>query len=200
MSHPEFFERVPRLRARDPLAEFLGASDDGILEYGYADAVRLAGHSCPTVAAAYRITLLGLARLYGRELPERGGVRVDIRQAQEEGVAGVIGAVASLLTGTAGEGGFRGLGGRFGRRGLLRYGVTLPLDYRFTRLDTGAAVDCGVDLRHVPADPEMPLLMQKCLQGQADRQERERFAGLWQDRVRRLLTEHWEDPRVFVAG
>ena len=32
----------------DPLAALLGAAEDGRLEYHYADAVRLAGHSCPT--------------------------------------------------------------------------------------------------------------------------------------------------------
>lgn len=31
----------------DPLAEFLGAAEGGLIEYGYADAVKLAGHSCP---------------------------------------------------------------------------------------------------------------------------------------------------------
>jgi len=33
---------------RDPLAELLGAAEGGIVEYRYADAVKLAGHSCPT--------------------------------------------------------------------------------------------------------------------------------------------------------
>lgn len=31
-------------------AQPCGAADRGLIEYGYADAVRLAGHSCPTVA------------------------------------------------------------------------------------------------------------------------------------------------------
>ena len=39
---PDFFAAVPRLAVRDPLAEFLGAAEGGVLEYGYADAVRLA--------------------------------------------------------------------------------------------------------------------------------------------------------------
>lgn len=43
MSYPDFFDAVPRLRLCDPLAVFLGASDDGVIEYGYIDAVKLAG-------------------------------------------------------------------------------------------------------------------------------------------------------------
>ena len=39
---PEFFTDAPTLRVYDPLAEFLGAAADGIIEYRYADAVRLA--------------------------------------------------------------------------------------------------------------------------------------------------------------
>ena len=53
MQYPAFFDAVPHLRLRDPLAEFLGAIEDGVVEYTYVDAVKLAGHSCPTVASAY---------------------------------------------------------------------------------------------------------------------------------------------------
>mgnify|MGYP003492414693 FL=1 len=41
---------------RDPLAELLGAAEGGRLEYTYADAVKLTGHSCPTVAGAWLAT------------------------------------------------------------------------------------------------------------------------------------------------
>ena len=53
MSFPDFFDQVPRITLRDPLADLLGSVTGGLMSYGYADAVRLAGHSCPTVAAAY---------------------------------------------------------------------------------------------------------------------------------------------------
>lgn len=52
MSFAEFFYAVPRVTLQDPLAEVLGRRR-GAIEYGYADAVRLAGHSCPTVAGTY---------------------------------------------------------------------------------------------------------------------------------------------------
>ncbi len=200
MQFPEFFDRVPRLRVRDPLAAFLGAAEGGVMEYGYADAVRLAGHSCPTVASAYRITGLAMERLYRATIPERGGIRIEFRQAREEGVTGVVAAVATLLTGASGEEGFHGLGGRFGRRGLLSFGRPVPMDFRFVRQDNGAWVDCAVDLRHVPADPALPLLIQKCLRGEAEADDHRLFGELWQDRVRRLLLDHWDDGRVFVVA
>ena len=68
---PAFFAQAPTQRVRDPLAQFLGAATDGVLEYHYADAVRLAGHSCPTVAGAYLLTRRGLRALYGDDLPDR---------------------------------------------------------------------------------------------------------------------------------
>jgi len=53
MKYPSFIDVVPKIKLYDPLAEFLGAIDDGIVEYIYFDAIKLAGHSCPTVASAY---------------------------------------------------------------------------------------------------------------------------------------------------
>lgn len=199
MHTPSFFDDVPRLRLRDPLAEFLGACADGVIEYAYLDAVKLAGHSCPTVAGAYGLTRRALAALYGDELPERGGVRVDFRDQRTGGVTGVIANVVSLLTGAAGDTGFKGIAGRFERRGLLDFGADTPLDLRFTRTDTGAAVDAATNLREVPADREMPALMQRALAGEASEEERQRFGLLWQERVRRILLDHADDENVFVV-
>ena len=77
MSFPAFFDAVPRFKMRDPLAEFLGAAEGGVLEYAYVDVVKLAGHSCPTVLGAWLTTRAALARLYGDELPQRGEIRVQ---------------------------------------------------------------------------------------------------------------------------
>jgi hypothetical protein len=197
MRVPDFFDQVPRLRVRDPLADFLGAAEGGLLEYGYADAVKLAGHSCPTVATAYVLGHRALGLLYADAVPERGGVRIDLAEPLDAGVTGVIAAVLTLLTGAAPSGGFKGIGARFSRRDLQRFGLELPLMLRLTRVDTGAAVDAGADTARVPADPALPGLMQRCLSGAADAEEQRRFATLWQDRVRRLLLDHWEDPVVF---
>lgn len=112
---------MPPIILRDRLAEFLGAADGGLIEYHYADVVRLAGHSCPTVAGAYLMTSRALKALYGDDMPERGDIRVDFRESQAAGVVGVTASVIGMLTGAAGIGGFKGLAGNFSRRDLLRF-------------------------------------------------------------------------------
>ncbi len=197
MKYPEFFTLVPGITLRDPLADFLGAFAGGLVEYTYLDAVKLAGHSCPTVASAYWLTQRSLRALYGPETPERGAIRVEFREDRLVGVVGVIATVVSLLTGAAGDMGFKGIGGRFGRRQLLQFSTDVPLEMRFTRTDTGAQVDALANLSAVSGDPAMPALLQRCLHGQASAAEARQFAELWQDRVRRILLEHGEDDGVF---
>ena len=201
MQVPPFFDAVPRVAMRDPLAETLGAADDGIIEYGYVDAVKLAGHSCPTVAGAWLMTVKALARLYGDDLPRRGEIRVELRQPQDEGVAGVIGNVAGLLTGAAGDGGFKGLAGRFSRRGLLAYGAPIDGDIRYTRTDTGKSVEVAYHPEVVERPAELKALMQTALGPSADAQARRAFGGAWQEWVRRIVVDHADDPAlVTVAG
>ncbi|MFZ3041343.1 MAG: hypothetical protein WA108_06040 [Thiobacillus sp.] len=86
MSFPEFFAAVPRLALHDPLADILGAAANGLVEYGYTDAVKLTGHSCPTVAGAYLMTLKALAKPYPDGYPERGGIKVELKAAQPDGL------------------------------------------------------------------------------------------------------------------
>jgi len=197
-SFPAFFDEVPTIRVQDPLAEFLGAVRGGRLEYRYADVVQFAGHSCPTVASAFLMTRAALAALYPETLPRRGELRVELREPAAEGVTGVIGGVAGFLTGAAGEGGFHGIGGRFVRQGLLAFAAPIATQLRFTRLDTGDSVGVSADLRHVAGDPSAMELMPLCLRGLATPQQEEAFRAAWQDRVRRLLLQHADDPRVIV--
>lgn len=198
MSLPDFFEQVPLLRVQDPLAELLGSAEGGVLVYGYADAVRLTGHSCPTVAAAYWLTWRALALLYPDRLPERGGVRVEFQEGARSGSTGVVAAVVQLLTGAAGSSGFKGLGGRFNRAGLIRFAPHLLLSLRFTRLDNGEAVDAAADLSQVPPDPALEPLLARCVRGEGSADELQRLGLLWQARVRRLLLERADDPAVFI--
>ena len=196
MAFPEFFARVAPVTLRDPLAELLGAAEGGLIEYRFADAVRLAGHSCPTVAGAWLMTVRALRALYGDEIPERGNIAVVLRESLDSGVAGVIASVAGLLTGTAGAGGFKGLGGRYSRRNLLQFGVDGVSGMAFTRLDTNVAVDCTLRLETVPADPRLASLLGAILQGTADAGNTRLFGELWQDRVRRILIDHADDPDI----
>lgn len=184
----------------DPLAAFLGAFEEGVVEYGYVDVVKLAGHSCPTVASAYGMTRLALAALYGSQLPERGAIRVEFRQDILAGVTGVVANIVSMLTGATQDTGFKGLAGRFDRRHLMSFNADVPLEIRFTRADTGGRVDVGADLQRVAGDPDTAALMQRCLGGAASAEERARFGALWQDRVRRILLDHGDDPSVFVVN
>ena len=196
MSYPEFFAAVPRLTLYDPLAEFLGAAENGLIEYGYIDAVKLAGHSCPTVAGAYLMTLKALATLYPEGHPERGSIRVELKAAQADGVAGVIAAVAGLLTGAAGEGGFKGVAGRFSRRDLLQFAAGIDAELRFTRMDSGAWATATYHPEVVPAPPEMQELMPKLLAGAAGAADKAEFGRLWQMRVKRILIDHFDDPEL----
>lgn len=198
MHTPEFFAAVPSLKMRDPLAEFLGACDGGVIEYSYLDAVKLAGHSCPTVASAYWLTRQALRALYGDALPERGAIRVEFRDDRLNGVTGVIANVVSMLTGATVDTGFKGLAGRFDRRRLLAFNADVPLEIRYTRIDSGAQIDAEANLRRVAGDPDMPAQMQRCLKGEADGEELRRFGALWQARVRRILLEHGDDAQVFI--
>lgn len=200
MSFPEFFAEVPTLRMRDPLAETLGASCDGLIEYGYADAVKLAGHSCPTVAGAWLMASRALTELYPDSLPQRGNIRVELRGAQDAGTIGVVGAILGLITGAAGEGGFKGLGGRHARRDLLKFGVDIDAEARITRLDNGTSVLLDYYPESVPPAPEMPPLMARVVGGVASAEERAAFGQLWQDRVRRILLQPAERPTIVLRA
>lgn len=198
MNHPEFYDEAPRLTTRDPLAAFLGSTKDGLFSYGYADIVRLAGHSCPAVAGAWLMTLQGLSWLYGDEIPERGGVEVHLRESRDQGVTGVIALVAGLATGAAPETGFGGLGpqGLFSRRGLLRFDAPIDGVMGLRRRDTGRGVILDIDTNHAPQTPELRVLLPRALSGAATAEELTRFAELWQERVRRMLIDHADDPKL----
>ncbi len=196
MAHPKFFDTARKIVLHDPLAEILGAAENGLMEYSYADAVNLAGHSCPTVAGAYIMTLKGLARLYGDQLPERGGVEVEFRNPQDSGVTGVIANVVGLITGAAGEGGFKGLGGLHRRCNLVTFSVPdVEGDVRFRRIDTRASVTLTYHPELVPSDPAIMQHLPALFNGTADAQGRRAFAEGWQNRVRRLL-EQIDNPAL----
>ncbi|MCB1887804.1 MAG: hypothetical protein KDH20_09375 [Rhodocyclaceae bacterium] len=195
MAFPDFYTRIPRLRLQDPLAELLGACDDGWLEYGFEDAVRLAGHACPTVAMAYALTVKGVNALFPAEAAQRGALRAHFANDADEGTTGVVASVVMLLTGAAGEGGFKGLAGQHARRDRLSFGRD-GSGYLLQR-DDGPAVMLSAQLDRVPAHPDTGALLSHCLSGSATPADRTRFACLWQDRLRRLLIDHWDDTAVW---
>jgi formylmethanofuran dehydrogenase subunit E len=187
MKYPTFFDDVEPIDTKDPLAEILGAMEDGLITYQYVDMVKLAGHSCPTVAGAWLMCKMGLEKLYGSDLPVRGNIKVEMRGALDEGVEGVNGNCIGLITGAANEGGFKGLGGKMGRDHRLFFGVSMEGEVRMTRLDNGTSVEMSYNPSIVPADPQMQPLMQKIMQGVATSEEKKRFGELWQARVEKIL-------------
>lgn len=197
MQLPDFFDAAPRLRLRDPLADFLGAARGGVIDYGYADVVKLAGHSCPTVASAYLLARAALAALYPQGLPERGAIKVELQGQRLDGVNGVFANVLSLLTGATEDTGFKGIGGRFDRRQLLFFGADIPAQLRLTRMDARAHVDATAHLEQVPGDPRTFQLLPRCLGEGASPEDLAEFHALWQSRVRALLIDHADDPAVF---
>ena len=199
MQLPEFFDAAPRIAVRDPLARFLGAAAEGVIEYRYADVVKLAGHSCPTVASAYLMTRAAFKALYPDTLPVRGEIRVELRDGRTAGTTGVVANVLSLLTGATNDTGFKGIGGRFDRRNLLHFDAGIDAQLRFTRVDSGAAAGVSARLDAVPFDPRVASLLPKCLNGVASNEETMLFQQLWQARVRTLLLDFADDPQVIVV-
>ena len=187
MSYPEFFDKVESIKLQDPIADILGAFENGEYEISYLEVVKAAGHSCPTVAGAYLVTAAALKALYGDERAVRGNLKVEFSESLEEGVAGVIGNVISHITGATDKSGFKGLGGKFARHSLMHFDADISSSARFTRINTQKSVDVFYDPSSVPADPAMMGLMQKTMQGAASKEEMQQFAALWQERVKRIF-------------
>lgn len=196
MKTPDFFSLIPSITLFDPLAEVLGAAENGIVEYTYEDIVKLAGHSCPTVAGAYLMVRSGLQSLYGDETPVRGEIKVLMKGKLGEGVVGVIANVASMITGATEKGGFHGLGGKFDRRDLLSYEAAIEEEMALERTDTLERVVLSYDPSCVPSDPMTGALLPLILSNRADKGERDLFGILWQERVRKIMIDYREDERL----
>ena len=187
MSYPKFFDSVESIKLVDPLSNVLGAFEDGLYEITFLEVVKAAGHSCPTVAGAYLITLEGLKALYEGQRAVRGEIKVEFRDPMEEGVAGVIGNVVSQITGATEKSGFKGLGGRFARHSLMKFNANINSSIRLTRADNGKSVDVYYDPSSIGGSPKMQMLMQKMMGGMATKEEVKEFGALWQDRVERIM-------------
>lgn len=183
MNYPGFFDNIEKIKLKDDLAEFLGATQEGIIEFSYIDVVKTAGHSCPTVLGAYLMTLEGLKALYKDETPKRGEIKVEFSEKIEDGVAGVIANVITNITGATTNSGFKGIMGLFSRNNLMAFESDISSNVKFTRRDTNDSVEVIYDPSSIGADPMMRELMQKSISKQATKEEAEMFGKLWQQRV-----------------
>ena len=166
---PGVLRRGARCDGYDPLARFLGAARQGLIEYRYADVVRLSGHSVPTVAGAYLMALMACAHSMA---PRRlcAAMEVFMRDAPGSGVTGVIASVVQLVTGAGNR--VSGCGKRtFARKNLLAFGADVDGVLGMRRRDTGKAVMVHFDNAVVPWLDAMPPLMAKAFSEQASSDE-----------------------------
>lgn len=187
-----FYDDVEPVRLRDPLAVFLGAIDEGDdFIFTYGDAIKLAGHSCPAVSGAYKITQKALKALYGSEVAVRGEISVRVLGSVDNGANGPISQVISLITGAAPETGFAGLGQSFVRKNKLIFDENNeePNTFVFTRDDTKKSVKISYHPERISQDEDVPHLFTKCIVGTAKEKEKEKFQKMWQDRVKTVLFE-----------
>ena len=187
MSYPKFYDEVETIKVKDQLSNVLGAFESGNYEFNYLDVVKSAGHSCPTVAGAYIITLEALKALYPNERAVRGNIKVEFKESLIDGVAGVIGNVVSQITGATDKSGFKGLNGMFARHSLMDFNSNIESSAKFTRVDNGKSVDVIYNPSNIMPNPAMQTLMQKMMQGDATPEELKEFGALWQDRVARIF-------------
>lgn len=195
----DFLKEVRPILFKEPLAETLGAfkEEGATLEYTFIDAVKMAGHACPTVAGAYLSCQKALERLYLDETPVRGEISITVYGEPDEGVYGVIAQVFSFLTGAAPASGFRSLGHKFKRKDLLQF-IPDKIDsqamcFEFRRLDNGKAVLVKFYPRQIPFSAEkakrLTELLEKVIWEAAKEKEKREFQELWMGRVRDMLLE-----------
>jgi len=196
----DFFDDVEEIRLKDPLAYTLGAmSPDEVMVFRYADAVKLAGHSCAAVSGAYKMTAKALKLLYGEMIPVRGDISVTIKGKPTDLAYGPISQVISFITGAAPDSGFKGLGGRFKRQNLLVFDEN-NFEFNtfiFARLDTSDKVKVVYNPQALPDDSRLGELGGKVFSGIAGEKEKEEFASLWQGKVRKILLEDDKYPGLF---
>ena len=196
MNYPKFYDKVEKFTLQDDLSAFLGATVDGIVEINYLDCVKLAGHSCPTVAGSYILTKVATSKLFGNDVPKRSTLKISFKESKDSGVTGVIGSVIGFILGCGDEGGFSGIGGKFNRKNLLSYGNSEQKgSVKFTNIYTDESVELNLDTSKVPGNPEMKELMQKSLMGTASKEEMLKFQQMWQARVEYMLLnpQIWRD-------
>ena len=196
MNYPLFYDTIEKIKVKDPLSDALGAFENGEYEFSYIDVVKLAGHSCPTVAGAYLITLEALKSLYPLDLAIRGNIKVEFEEAMEDGVAGVIANVISQVTGATDKSGFKGLQGKFARHSLMHFNTDIQASARFTRVDNSKSVDVFYNPSSILPNPDMQVIMQKMSQGTVSSDEVKEFGVLWQDRVKRIFENINEVLRI----
>lgn len=184
---------VDPIEIRDPVAEALGVLEPGDpFVITYADAVKEAGHSCPTASGAYRIVQLGLDAVYPDSYPVRSEVEVQAAGPRDDAAYGVMGRIISYVTGATEDDGFGGLAGGYGgRRDLLHFDAfdpdTVEPTFRFRRTDTDETIEVTYHVGDVPDGDTAVGNLRLILDGSASDEQRAAFADAWHRRVQVVL-------------
>lgn len=197
----EYIQQVPPIMMRDPLIEMFGQSS-GPIPYYYEEAVKMSGHSCMVVAAAWTMTRLALEELYQNgEVPVRGQIAIKMPGAEDEWNIGVFGEVMMFITGASPKTGFSGSILAKGnpltiRRNKMVYteepvGTRPPkMKFIFTRIDTGQSVAVSWNIALVQPPISEKILAKpgyKLAAGTATPEEAEKFNKNWNDAALFLL-------------
>ena len=123
-------------------------------------------------------------------------IKVEFKESETEGVAGVIGNAISNITGATRITGFKGLSGKFARHSLMDFDSKITSSARFTRIDTNESVDVFYNPSMVSGHPNTQSLMQKVMMGEANSEEKLEFGRLWQERVKAILVDNCDNENV----
>jgi hypothetical protein len=190
-----YITQVPPLMMVEPYFEIFGQTE-GAIPYYYAEAVKLAGHSCGATAGAWTITRKALEVLYPNgEIPVRGQIAVEAPGAEDEWFVGVFGEVITYITAAAPKTGFNGsdfaVNDVFVRQNKMVYAEApteqLPpmREWVFTRLDTGAKVGVKFNLvviTPIPT-PGRVAMGKKMAMGEATPEEAADYIQYWNERA-----------------
>ena len=183
MEYPQYFNNIEHIQLKDELSQFLGTNKDGIIDISYLEIVKMAGHSCATVAGAYLMAKEGLKALYGKETPKRGEIKIELSGTLEDNT-GVVALVLSNITGATDNMGFTGIMGKYSRRNLLFYGVNINTNVRLTRLDTNKSIEIIYNPHKVVSPGE---IMQSAIGPNATAESKSAFGENWQKMVQTIF-------------
>ncbi len=188
------YKDVNPIYIRDPVAEALTVLDKNEpFIITYSDVVKAAGHSCPTASGAFRITQLGLDKLYPSEYPVRGKIKVLAYGSMEDESYGVMSRIISYITGASGKEGFSGLKGGYGnRKDYLEFREieTDGITFAFKRTDTNDTVEVTYNISQIPPSGSSTKYLSKILDGNETIKEREAFSKEWHNRVQTILKKN----------
>ncbi len=159
---------LPTITCKDPLSQFLGSFDGGVIEYDFEYIAKLTGHACPTVLTTYLSAVAVAKALYGDDMPVRGDIEILLKDAKDNATTGVSALVFSAIFGAGDEGGFKGIGGEFVRNNRCKFEADISSFALFSRLDTGECVYLDFDFSGMQSLP-MPnagIALQKFLKGE----------------------------------